>query len=691
LSSGALSFRPKAKLLAIIGRELIRDESVAVSELVKNSYDADATNVKVTLENAFDPNIATIEIRDNGHGMTTEVIQKAWLEPATSFKREQREGVERGKSPEGRVLLGEKGIGRFAIDKLGKKCKIVSHVKNEAHETTLLIDSESYDREDLYLDEIKNRWEIVRPPKEFPKSEQGTIIQISQLRTKYSLESVEKIHRALSRLISPAAIHEKLAFAIQFNCKECPELTGRVENPIPLSRAPYSIKGSVDSSGIFSYIIKDGPMESSDLTKLDHRTKELFRKREPECGPFSVTIYAWERSPADLKQAGIDEVGLQYLKENFGIRLYRDGFRVLPYGETDDDWLDLDSRRVQNPTLRIGRNRILGWVQISREQNLGLRDKTSREGIIEEGNAFEDLRTLCVNALSLLEKYRYPLRPHQRQRGSNVFLKLYQLKQALKDNKPAAKLITEVEYEYEDEIKQWEDQVERLGDLAGIGVTLERVTHEFEATIAIAVRKQQSVLESLSAPNLDLASTTRLVKSTLDALIVAKSQLELLSPLYFPKRGKLENVSTKEVADSVLFMLSDRWKRIGVECNVIAKEDLVLRANRGKMIQIFENLIDNALYWLEASETKGPKVQIRIDHPSGTITVSDNGLGVGPKDIPNLFQPFFTTKPNGRGLGLYICKDILSELNAEIKYLDSNRALPGANFRISFKRDRIVE
>jgi signal transduction histidine kinase len=133
-------------------------------------------------------------------------------------------------------------------------------------------------------------------------------------------------------------------------------------------------------------------------------------------------------------------------------------------------------------------------------------------------------------------------------------------------------------------------------------------------------------------------------------------------------------------------MLSDSIKRRNVEVDIRVKEDIKLRANRGKIIQALLNLVDNAIYWLDVLDTKNPKIIVLVNNNKRTVTVADNGPGVSAKDISNLFQPFFSTKPRGRGLGLYICKDILAELDADITYMEKDKLLPGANFLITFKK-----
>ncbi|HIK81446.1 MAG TPA: histidine kinase, partial [Planctomycetes bacterium] len=121
MKSGSISFQPRARLLKIIGEELISDEVVAIIELVKNAYDADASRVTVDFLRT-DENDAAIEIRDDGHGMNLNQLLEGWMHPAGSSKR----GAGPRRTGKGRRLLGEKGVGRFAADKLGRRLEIVS-------------------------------------------------------------------------------------------------------------------------------------------------------------------------------------------------------------------------------------------------------------------------------------------------------------------------------------------------------------------------------------------------------------------------------------------------------------------------------------------------------------------------------------------------------------------------------------
>jgi HSP90 family molecular chaperone len=145
----SISFRPKARIMRTLGQELISSEVVAVIELVKNAYDADATHVLIKFSGDLTADNGCVEVIDNGHGMTLNVVERAWMEPATGFKRDQRVSPQKK-----RKLLGEKGVGRFAASRLAKELTLITKTKDEAKEVYALFDWEQFDAESQYLDEI---------------------------------------------------------------------------------------------------------------------------------------------------------------------------------------------------------------------------------------------------------------------------------------------------------------------------------------------------------------------------------------------------------------------------------------------------------------------------------------------------------------------------------------------------------
>jgi hypothetical protein len=144
--SGTIAFRPRARLLKLIGEELISDDVVAVSELVKNAHDADALTVTVAFRSVTGQG-GEIEVRDDGCGMDLETLLGRWMEPAASTKVVADGRV----TARGRRVLGEKGVGRFAADKLARNLELVSRVKGRGDEIRAVIDWDLFDDGDRCL------------------------------------------------------------------------------------------------------------------------------------------------------------------------------------------------------------------------------------------------------------------------------------------------------------------------------------------------------------------------------------------------------------------------------------------------------------------------------------------------------------------------------------------------------------
>jgi hypothetical protein len=399
--------RPHAHILRRIGDELISSETVAVIELVKNAYDADATRVLVRFQGLLEIGQGRIEVIDNGHGMSLETIQTTWMEPATLFRKRQQHSEQYG-----RRVLGEKGIGRFAASRLANTLEVVTRRAAEDREIRVLFDWSQFDDEHRYLDQVEVLWEEAAPAEICPsgtiqalwREEQtlesselthGTILRMGGLRAIWGESQLETLRTGLSRLISPFFEQEKLTRHDTFQIYlELPEqftpLSGIIRPPEALKSPHYTITGSVDETSHYTLTFKLPGQDGQEC-----RTGQfMFPDRHtPQCGPFSIELRVWDRDSlgglAHERGATIADIRRD-LDAAAGINIYRDGFRVFPYGEPRNDWLRLDLRRVQNPTMRLSNNQIMGYVLISADRNPQLRDQSNREGLIE-GPALDDL------------------------------------------------------------------------------------------------------------------------------------------------------------------------------------------------------------------------------------------------------------------------------------------------------------
>ena len=325
--SGLVVFRPRARLLKLIGAELISDDVVAVTELVKNAYDADATRVVIRFENVTDPG-GTITVLDDGHGMDRETLLGGWMEPAASSKRGEHRKISQG----GRWMLGEKGLGRFAADKLGKALELISRRKGSAAEVRAVFDWEQFENEDAMLGEVRNHWEI-RPAEELKA--QGTLLKITGLRTHWNERMFRRLTTRLARLRSP--YESKNGFSIVIESDEFPLYSGELASGF-LDAAPYSVEAEFDGETSLEVKLNGGKAVTTPWTGP-----------ALTCGPINVRLRAFDLETEAISKLGPRVEVKGWLREWCGVSIYRDGFRVWPYGEPHDDWLRLDQRRVNNP------------------------------------------------------------------------------------------------------------------------------------------------------------------------------------------------------------------------------------------------------------------------------------------------------------------------------------------------------
>ena len=739
---GTLTFRPRARLLYLLGHELISDEAIAVTELVKNGYDADAEEVRVTLTNVTKKAIGIIEIRDTGHGMTQQIVKQAWMEPA----RDNKKGADGQRSRTkrfNRLPLGEKGIGRFSADKLGLRLEIISRfcefdpktkkaINLSPEEVVLVIEGKKF-LEDAYLDEIECQW-LTRNPKEFPRDEHGTLLRISGLRVDWSRELVEKVRNTLARLSSP--VDEAKDFNVIFKSTDFQDLSSKIENPL-LSIAPFFLDAQINTDGVMTYKIRGPDKKEPEEGEIDLRigndhffisNQDGSGYRKPVCGPFGFKLYAFERDRAKAKKYGMDKPKLDLLNLLCGVSIYRDSFRVAPYGEHGNDWLNFDRRRVLNPGKVLGNDRVIGFVEISQSLNPVLRDKTNREGLIEEGNAFADLRELTMVAADFLGLYRYDSEPHEKRKvrkieegknainegkqsideiSSRVVTALACARTSLMENnfEEAKKAIDSAEAEVQrnkeaskqieeggktllEELQLSSDQITYLVSLAGIGMTAERMTHEFSHALKHAVNSLQNGLGILNRDRNHDPEINKNITLAINYLMAAKDQVKQMEPLYYSRRKETETLNVAEIARSMEILYSNTIKELELKLEIIGDPDLEVDMGRGHLMQVFDNLFDNAFFWLKYKpNTERPKICIKTSRKDKTVIFADNGPGIDEHVKDHLFEPFVSTKPNGRGLGLFIISDILQNYKAEIDIMTEGSILKGANFIIKFAGD----
>lgn len=720
IHSGEQSLRPRARFLRTFGDELISSEKVALIELVKNSYDADASRVLVRFTPPLTAGGGAIEVIDDGHGMSLETVQTAWMEPATLVKRKRThsEGL-------GRRVLGEKGIGRFAASRLAQRLDVITKRRDSSSQTKILFDWKQFDDPDLFLDEVKVSW-LEEPPTEFtrlgtiralwgPGGEptaaelsHGTILRMQNLSSKWTEDEVDSLRLGLSRLVSPFSAQlkeEKTSPAGQFRIDlEVPEplshLSGAIEPPGAVQSAHYIMRGSVDECGGYEVEIKLKGRE-----KYERVSKAKSKDAMPRaCGPFGIQLRVWDRDAASLGDiAKAQDSTVRTVRGDLdavaGINVYRDGFRVLPYGERDDDWLRLDLRRVQNPTLRLSNNQIVGYVLIDSDQNPDLKDQSNREGLIE-GPALDTLRDGVKEMLTLIETRRRAVRadgkrPQSRRGGLFQDFDLANLQDYVKDNYPndaaLARLVALKASDLDHRVEEAQESLARYHSLATLGSLVDRVLHDGRATLSkisqTAFMSQRDVTTRHDIPS-DLVTRLK------DRISTIRDQTEVMATLFRriepfggrrrarPRKFKLEGV----IRDAFEVLSSDRL-RLGVKVE-LPTTSTTLSGVPAEIQEVIVNLLMNSFHWLEQIDKDRRRVKVEVLRKSTNVQIvfSDSGPGVEDEFVNHIFDPYFSTKPDGVGLGLSIAGDIVNDYyNGDIELLREG-PLPGATFRITLRK-----
>jgi signal transduction histidine kinase len=688
--TGRAKMRPRARIISLLGEELISDERVAVVELVKNAYDADASRVEVRFEGRNPVNPDTLVITDDGVGMTLDTVLTSWFEPGTVLKKKTL------RSPGGRPYQGAKGIGRFAAARLADSMIMETKSLGSSEGVTALLNWGRFDDES-YLDEIELEYEVA-PIKTM---EHGTRLTLAKLRRagKWTEDDFKAMYDRLSRLISPFG--DIRDFQIDFAVPGFPLLTGPVE-PHALTQTPkYRLDGTIDRAGFFT-----GKMTVDGKLHKTYERRPLGKKDEQvECGGFALEVRAWDRDRAGLTPYMLQyNLGLQEVRRILdvysGVSIYRDGFRVHPYGELGNDWLQLDNRSRQAPTSRLANNQIVAAIRLTRDGNPQLVDRTTREGLVHN-SAYDALIEWAIRAQALLESERYALRPRDERAGEEVhgLFEIFDLTPVVVEadkqlgrQHPVSQLVRKSDANIREGVRRLQEHYSRLLMTAGLGQMVDLVIHEIGAPIGRAnrdlahlERQLKKVLEGEALS--ESMETTASLKGWLEQIVALRNRLD---PKTAGKRGRATSFNVEEEVLGNLMLFETLLAKQRITPSLRKPQDpVVVHMTRSALGQVLANLIDNSIYWLTRhhGDGKGGKIDIQWAHLVGgfQLIVSDDGPGVEKGDRERIFDPYYTTKSTGMGLGLYVARQVM-ERYGRLVYRDDGK-LPGACFEASFERN----
>lgn len=397
-------FRVSSGLKSLIGRELITDDFIAVFELVKNSFDAHATRVDISFTD-INGDSPTIEIKDNGKGMSKRDILEKWLFVAYSAKREGTEDY-RDSIRTKVSYAGAKGIGRFSCDKLGSQLELLSRDKKEGRTNRLSIDWDTFE-EDAEQEFVSVPVDLGTTAADDLGKKKGTLLRITELRESWDREKLLQLKRSLTKLINPNQSNTSRAFAIHLHAKE----EAAADRGVPADENWSVVNGKIEN-----FLFEEMKIKSTYIHVRVDDGGDLITSRLEDRGTFIYEIV--EENPYDLKGVEIFLFALnRSAKQVFARRmglpsvqfgsvfLFKNGFRVYPFGEDGEDPWGVDRRKAQGTSRFLGTRDLLGRVEIS-DLNADLVEATSRDGGLLKNNASEQLREFFFQfGLKRLEKY----------------------------------------------------------------------------------------------------------------------------------------------------------------------------------------------------------------------------------------------------------------------------------------------
>ena len=676
-------FRPRARMLQLLGDELIATDRLAVFELVKNAYDADANSVTVSLNLAERGGPKNITVVDDGCGMTLEDIQAIWLVPGNEHRKKQRESLQRTPVHH-RLPLGEKGVGRFAVHKLGDHIRLITRAR-DSNECVVDIDWNELIAHP-YLDEAPVKISV-RHPEVFTNGCTGTQIRVGQLRAEWKRGEVRRLHNQITSICSP--FDEPGSFGAILNApKNESWLAGLPDVKAILSHAFWKFS-FVLANGKFDweYEFRKIPGLSLEARKTQGVNEKLqlpstgLEERDSDqvvaddtttrgIGPIRGELYVYDRDRRILSHLPHRQMITNYLDEAGGVRVYRDGIRVYNYGEKGDDWLGLDLRRVNTPARRISRNIVLGAIHLTLEGSSGLVEKTNREGFVDN-EVSQRLQRIALGVVGTLEAQRFPDKSRMRQ---------LEVPQAGISSDSVERLVDEAMRAFEKSgiedptipsclrrIRRYHREMQDTLLSAGLsGLNLAVVFHEVER----GVRTLHEALVRGTEPNA-LVGQARDLAQTLDGF----------SALL--RRNTIDRHSGRKLVEAALRISSLRldYHQIKVVCPLLEGSDVGFHSKFAfnLVLGALSNLIDNAIYWLrvrhsDADSDRAPNqrmlyIGVTDGFEAGPgIVVADNGTGFQAETREFITHPFYTHKPEGMGLGLYYARLAMEQQGGQLGF-----------------------
>ena len=797
-----------------LGDRLISDEITALVELVKNSYDADATYARVVVntEGKVEPDsfypggsVGLITIEDNGLGMNRQDIEDGWLLVASSRKRRDKDRKQ--STPRfDRTPLGDKGLGRLGVQRLGNRVELYtrkSRVGGEAKTRQLVPTDEAF-HVGIDWGEARKHDKLSEVPVQLsaaPNLPIGTRIVVSSLRdSTYWFESnCKELARRLGQVISPFREVGSFEVFLSVNGEQLDllqvseQLLNAASQRIIFDYADgvlqvalfyrlAALRGtdktfefdrltSSDAGlALFNHLVSKGRLPDDarqdskgnwfaivevrrELRRLKARLEQgPGPKREADPGPFHGEIYSYvlRDDPAAVAAGGITPGLRPLLKSQVGVRIYRDGFAIRPYGFDGDDWLGLGKQSTEGQNYYgLRPANLLGFVALTAADNQQLVEKTDREGFVSTPASENFLRLIRDEVAGFSSRTTGAIRREylrfrdessrqksigdtESQDDDDVLARIRNTGQASDDVRrnaqtlaananqnrsiaaglrdgsitnldavardlekagDAEQRISQVYTKHADDLAalpraaesleysrdRLREQSYDIADLAALGLTAETLSHELRLVTNSLTKRTSDVAAYVKAQRITDRQILTYIEYVRTAISSIRKQLTHLEPALRYVKEQVDEFSLHDFAAEVMTFHHSSLFLAGI--SIVVDEPFTecrVRMNKGRLIQVVDNLILNSRYWLtheiEAARISRPAIHLRGQ--GGNLDVWDTGAGVDPSIESRLFSPFVTNKPQGegRGLGLYISRELMQSSGGDLVLLPDRNA-----------------
>lgn len=737
-----IPFTASARTAMLIGTENFSNPEGAIIELVKNTYDADSPCCYILFD-GNDGQITEIYIIDYGSGMDISTIQDCWMQIGTDDKQRN---VETGN---GRIKSGAKGIGRFALNRLGSMATMLTRKDgqdafiwnvnwNDFDAPGKKINEVMADLDVVELEEIQRCLSrlAIRFNVFLPEFSLGTILKISNLADIWEEDAIKHLFSSLQDLVPPFNIpafqlylyvsgsndygkieakqYEDFDYKVSAKYENSVLKVDVQRNELDINALQSEYRGLFDMENMkqFPYRLEDFEKEiyhiEMPLGELNGlRKSQLLADYGAKLGAFQFDFYFIKGSKSDINSEKSDAKypyrqfspthRRLWLKKNLGVKIYRDKFRVRPYGENGDDWLHLGDRYSQNPIgagqrmggYHIRQNQIVGAVEISRLHNIYLQDKSGREGL-QENDVFGLFKEVLLGIINIMEKDRNTVMYNL----SLLYDKNHPKEDAKKKADKAQKAgeYTQANYNalsqgytvVKQELEDKEEEVRLLRNLASTGLIITSFSHELNNLSIQTKGRYDNMLYALnlvtSIDNVkklglkDYQNPYEVIKTQKNYDEQVRSWLEFSINSISKDKRLRKSIHLK----SYFELFKKTWMTVMNELNIDFdvkgfSDDMQIKAFVIDFDTIFNNLISNSIYAIKVKKsTINRKIRIdgKLEDEYLSIIISDSGKGLDKQYQNNpsvIFNAFESSRCNkngekiGTGLGLYIVKATINE------------------------------